>query len=58
MSGTTPWSRTPIEVLPKGGPRNRRERLALLLSVTSNLSLLGFFKYFNFAVDSWNGIAG
>ena len=57
MSGTTPWSRTPIEVLPKGGPRNRRERLALLLSVTSNLSLLGFFKYFNFAVDSWNGIA-
>ncbi len=57
MAGTTPWSRTPIEILPKGVRRNRRERLALLLSVTSNLSLLGFFKYFNFAVDSWNGIA-
>ena len=57
MVGTTPWSRTPIELLPPGRPRQRRERLALLLSVTSNLSLLGFFKYFNFAVDSWNGIA-
>ena len=57
MAGTTPWSRTAIEVLPPGRPRNRRERLALLLSVTSNLSLLGFFKYFNFAVDSWNGLA-
>jgi alginate O-acetyltransferase complex protein AlgI len=57
MAGTTPWSRAPLEALPKGVRRNRRERLALLLSVTSNLSLLGFFKYFNFAVDSWNGIA-
>jgi alginate O-acetyltransferase complex protein AlgI len=25
--------------------------------VTSNLSLLGFFKYFNFAVGSWNSLA-
>jgi alginate O-acetyltransferase complex protein AlgI len=58
MAGTTPWSRTPIALLPVGVQRNRRERLALLLSVTSNLSLLGFFKYFNFAVDSWNGLAG
>jgi alginate O-acetyltransferase complex protein AlgI len=57
MSGTKPWSRAPIELLPRDRPRNRRERLALLLSVSSNLSLLGFFKYFNFAVDSWNGLA-
>ena len=57
MAGTTPWSRAPLEALPKGVRRNRRERFALLLSVSSNLSLLGFFKYFNFAVDSWNGIA-
>ena len=57
MVGTTPWSRTPIARLPQGVERNRRERLALVLSVTSNLSLLGFFKYFNFAVESWNGIA-
>ncbi|MEO8195388.1 MAG: MBOAT family O-acyltransferase [Thermoanaerobaculia bacterium] len=57
MVGTTPWSRTPIAVLPKDRPRTRRERLALLLSLSSNLSLLGFFKYFNFAVNSWNGVA-
>ncbi len=29
-----------------------RRRLAVTLSVTANLSLLGFFKYFNFAADS------
>jgi alginate O-acetyltransferase complex protein AlgI len=57
MAGTTPWSREPLAPLPKGVARNRRERLALVISVASNLSLLGFFKYFNFAVGSWNGLA-
>lgn len=41
----------PIE---PGGPRTRRQKVALLTSVTSNLSLLAFFKYFNFGVDSYN----
>lgn len=54
MVGVPPWSTLPIEPLPKGGPRSRRQRLALLLSVSSNLSMLGFFKYFNFGVESWN----
>lgn len=40
-----------------GGPRTRRQLVALLVSVTSNLSLLGFFKYFNFGVDSFNQLA-
>jgi alginate O-acetyltransferase complex protein AlgI len=40
-----------------GGERSRRQRLALALSIATNLSALGFFKYFNFAVDSANAIA-
>ena len=34
----------------------RRARTALIVSICSNLSLLGFFKYFNFGVDSFNGV--
>ncbi|HVS03005.1 MAG TPA: MBOAT family O-acyltransferase [Thermoanaerobaculia bacterium] len=47
----------PPQPLPAGGGRNRRQRVALVVSVVSNLSLLGFFKYFNFAVDSYNELA-
>ena len=36
---------------------NRRARLWLLVSLVTNLGLLGFFKYFNFGLDSWNGLA-
>ncbi len=46
----------PVEPLPRGGPRTRAQKLAVAVSVTANLSLLGFFKYFNFAVDSFNGL--
>jgi len=42
--------------LEKGSPHRKRERVALLISLISNLGLLGFFKYFNFGVDSFNGI--
>jgi len=34
---------------------NRRKRF-LLISVASNLSILGFFKYFNFFIDSFNAL--
>ena len=44
----------PIERLEPGGPRSRGQKLAVAVSVVANLSLLGFFKYFNFAVDSYN----
>ncbi|MGE0641531.1 MAG: MBOAT family protein [Thermoanaerobaculia bacterium] len=57
LAGTTPWSRRPLAVLPQGETRSRRQKLAVLVSVLSNLSLLGFFKYFNFAVDSVNTLA-
>ncbi len=40
------------EPLVRNGPRTRRQKTAVLVSVVSNLSLLGFFKYFNFAVDN------
>lgn len=36
--------------------RTSRQKMALLISLTSNLALLGFFKYFNFGIDSWNTI--
>jgi alginate O-acetyltransferase complex protein AlgI len=40
-------------------PQARRTRKAwLIVSLVSNLSLLGFFKYFNFAVDSYAAVLG
>jgi len=45
-----------IHRLDPDGPRTRRQRAALVLSISSNIALLSFFKYFNFAVDSYNGI--
>src|SRR5688572_9611777 len=35
---------------------SRRARAALIVSMCSNLSLLGFFKYFNFGVDSYDAL--
>jgi alginate O-acetyltransferase complex protein AlgI len=49
------WGR-PIERLPRNGPRSRGQKVAVAVSAVSNLSLLGFFKYFNFAVDNYNDL--
>lgn len=38
--------------LEPGSPRSRQQRAALVVSLCTNLSLLGFFKYFNFAVEN------
>ncbi len=46
----------PVQALVKDGPRSRRQRWALAVSIVSNLSLLGFFKYFNFAVENYNAL--
>ncbi len=54
--GITPWGREPESLLDTAGLRSGRQRLALVLSLLSNLSLLGFFKYFNFVTDSWDGM--
>jgi len=49
----------PIEQLAtikEGGTRTRRQKIALVVSIVSNLALLGFFKYFNFGVENYNQI--
>jgi alginate O-acetyltransferase complex protein AlgI len=54
--GRSPWGRGEIAALERAGPRSRRQRIAVAVSVVSNLGLLGFFKYFHFAVGNYNGI--
>jgi len=54
--GISPWSAEPEPLLQQAGSRSTRQRLALAVSVLSNLSLLGFFKYFNFAAGSWDAL--
>lgn len=49
------WQRAPVETLAPG-PRTKTQRTALVLSVVSNLLCLGFFKYFNFGVDTYNAL--
>jgi alginate O-acetyltransferase complex protein AlgI len=46
----------PIELVEKGSTKTRTQKIALIVSITANLSLLGFFKYFNFGLDSYNAI--
>ena len=48
----------PLRQLQPGTPRHRRQRVAVALSIVTNLSLLGFFKYFNFAADNFDAIVG
>ncbi len=47
----------PPRTLEKGGPRTSRQKAAVVLSICSNLALLGFFKYFNFATESYDAVA-
>jgi alginate O-acetyltransferase complex protein AlgI len=56
LGGPGNWRHGSLELLDPAQPRTRRHRAALILSITSNLTLLGFFKYFNFGVDSFNGL--
>src|SRR6185436_7029900 len=55
LGGPASWSQ-PIRRLDPAGPRSRRQRAALVTSISANLVLLAFFKYFNFGVDSYNGL--
>ncbi len=48
----------PVELLDPHQPRTRRQKAALATALVSNLMLLGFFKYFNFGIDSWNTAVG
>ncbi|MFN2352713.1 MAG: MBOAT family protein, partial [Kiritimatiellia bacterium] len=51
------WTWSPPPELKPQTPRSRRQRIALAVSIVTNLSLLGFFKYFNFALDNVNLLA-
>ena len=54
----------PAQVLDPGARRAWHQRAALAASIASNLGLLGFFKYFNFAAENidalvtWVGLPG
>jgi alginate O-acetyltransferase complex protein AlgI len=50
-----PW-RGELPLLEPGGARTRTQKTALWVSIVTNLALLAFFKYFNFGVDSVNGL--
>ena len=50
-----PW-RGELPLLALEGPRSRAQKIILTVSITANLLLLGFFKYFNFTVDSYNAL--
>ena len=39
-----------------GSERQHNRKLALTVSICSNLSLLGFFKYFNFGIENINAV--
>ncbi|MBI3893824.1 MAG: MBOAT family protein [Candidatus Wallbacteria bacterium] len=43
-----------LAVLPRGEPRSPGQTIALAVSIASNVLLLGFFKYFDFAVANLN----
>ena len=58
MTGQLRRSRTAeIPVLDTNTQRSRGQRTALVVSIVTNLSLLGFFKYFNFTVENYNSLA-
>ncbi len=48
----------PIPILDRGGARTAGQKFALVFSICTNLSLLGFFKYFNFGVGNYDALAG
>lgn len=53
IAGTSPGGPAPAPLDPEG-PRSRRQRFFVALSVASNLAVLAFFKYYHFGLDSYN----
>lgn len=47
------WHRA-VPLLEPRTPRTRTQRTAITISIVCNLAVLGFFKYFNFGLDSYN----
>ena len=51
-----PWGNQTMPLLDKASSRSRHQKLALWVSLCANLGLLATFKYFNFGLDSYNGL--
>ena len=51
------WKPGEVKALEPGGPRTTFQRVALISTLTTQLGLLAFFKYFNFALDNYAGFA-
>jgi alginate O-acetyltransferase complex protein AlgI len=51
------WEGPLPPILAKDRPRTNRQRLVLSLSITTNLSLLAFFKYYGFAQENLAALA-
>jgi len=57
ISGQRPSMRSDDSVaLAPGGDRSAVQKTALVATIVLNLMLLGFFKYFNFGVESYNAL--
>ena len=56
IAGRTLGGSAPAKPLEKGGPRTRRQKVALAVSVSASLLALAFFKYFNFGVENYNAL--
>ncbi|PTN36483.1 MBOAT family protein [Desulfonatronum sp. SC1] len=59
MAGRRPFfDPRPIQELDPKDARSRGQKIALAVSILTNLSLLGFFKYFNFTVENYDLLLG
>lgn len=47
-----------LPILPIGEPRNHKQKVALALSMITNLSILGVLKYYDFGLANLNALAG
>ena len=56
-SGLPPTSSGELPVLPLGEPRNRLQKMALALSICTNLTMLSVFKYYDFGLANLNSLA-
>src|ERR1700722_6303003 len=50
------WHKPPRALI-RGAPRAMTQRTALKISIAINLTTLGFFKYFNFGLESFDWLA-
>lgn len=49
------WGK-PVQAVDPSVRRSRVQRTAIVVSIGLNIAVLGFFKYFNFGVDSYNAL--